>query len=109
MANFSKTQISPLSDDAFLDSIGAKRNGYEFTIRELRAAFDRIAPKPNWKAAVHAEFYTTDVDVARDLNLYHEAVVFMTGSEPEISFVERDCTVLSFLVEAAGYYQAVGA
>lgn len=89
-------------DDAFLDSVGMVREGYEFTVRELRGAFERVEPPENWKNPIDADIVLAD---ERDLALIVSAVLFMTGSHAAIEAL--GCR--RFRVTAAGYYVAIGA
>ena len=72
----------------------------EFTIATLRAAFDAVAPKGNWKDSIHAT-----VRVA-DLSVTCAAIAFFTGSKPVICNSMHAGWVN---VTAAGYYAACGA
>lgn len=93
--------------DAFLDQVAAKREGYEFTIRELHAAFDRVKNPENWKYPINAEITTASEEEAsrREIVAIREAVAFMAGCLPEI----RHLGNFRFRVTAVGYYNAVGA
>ena len=101
--------MSNTIDEKFLAMIGAKCDGFEFTIRELHRAFERVSPKPNWKTQIDA---TIAIEDTRDMALIREAVPFMTGSIPVITPTK---TFLSgrakntFRVEADGYYHDIGA
>lgn len=97
------------AEDKFLAQVGGTRDGFEFTIGELRQAFDRVSPAPNWKTQIDA---TIEIDDARDMALIREAVLFMTGSVPNItptkSFLSGRAKK-TFRVEADGYYHDIGA
>ncbi len=97
------------AENKFLAQVGAKRDGFEFTIGELRQAFDRVSPKPNWKSQIDA---TIEIDDARDMALIREAVTFIAGSIPNItptkSFLSGRAKK-TFRVEADGYFHDIGA
>jgi hypothetical protein len=72
----------------------------EFTVADLRKAFDVVADKANWKDAIRA---TVRAD---QLAITCAAVVFFTGSTPVVLNAMIPGTVK---IEAAGYYAACGA
>jgi hypothetical protein len=81
--------------------------GKPVTRGELSTAFNRIAPKGNWKNPINAV-----VDIANDFDkaLMSEAIIFFTGSVPK--FLPRGGGKLPgcrYRVTAKGYYLTVGA
>lgn len=72
----------------------------EFTIADLRVAFDAVAPADNWKNPICATV------PAAALAITCAAIVFFTGSVPT---VRSAAAVGSMEVRAAGYYAACGA
>jgi hypothetical protein len=71
---------------------------------ELSRAFNLIAPRPNWKAAIDVTIYR-DTNCAIDEALISDACFHFTGSVPTFSYAK------AFLVRirAAGYYATIGA
>lgn len=67
----------------------------------LRAAFEQVQNTENWKLPIDAT-----VPVDSDLELLETAIIFFTGSQP--SFMRIGITD-RIHVEAAGYYEAIGA
>ncbi len=85
----------------------AKILGRDVTRAELSKAFDQVKNPTNWKMPVDARIpLVSDFD----LLLVREAVIFFTGSVPEITPVLL-CKprAMVYRVTAAGYYVAVGA
>jgi hypothetical protein len=75
-------------------------------VAELQAAFNRVAPKPNWKTAIDAiVIVVNDAELAT----IAEAVTFYTGSIIMATVVRQDGMLRSVRVQAAGYYVAIGA
>lgn len=72
--------------------------GTKYSRAELKAAFDAVCDRSNWKNPVQGTILPKDEDVTR------EAVIFFTGSVPK--FRARPSGRL--LVEAAGYYKTIG-
>lgn len=70
-----------------------------FTHEELTAAFDKVAPKDNWKGPIDAVIGLDDFEVVE------RAVPFFTGSAAEFEHLPDD----KVRVRAAGYYAATGA
>lgn len=84
---------SPEAVQAWVDGL---TGGY--TQEALRAAFDKVADRRNWKNPIEAE-------IARDeFAITAEAVQFYTSSTLVIA-EDRGATLL---VKAAGYYRTVG-
>ncbi len=81
--------------DSHLDSLANER----FTVRELQEAFTMVQDQENWKNPVSALIHPRYRDVVAD------AVTFMTGSIPKFLNIGSDM----LRVQAAGYYEAVGA
>ena len=74
---------------------------------ELAAAFDLVAPKPNWKTSINAVITMADgrADAAAlSAKLISDAVVHFTGAAPTI-LIRRN----RMHVTAPGYYATVGA
>jgi hypothetical protein len=80
--------------------------GREVTRREMREAFDKVANQANWKMPINA---TIPIDNDFDLLLVREAVIFFTGSVPEITVATYVRPRCKYRVRAAGYYQTIGA
>lgn len=101
-----KTSIRAAIDAADLEVV-ARSGNFEFTRAELRAAFDSVANSQNWKLPIAGGFRTaTDpTRSARQVACMREAVIFFTGSVPEIKHLGN----YGFSIKAAGYYAAVGA
>lgn len=73
------------------------------TRRQLEAAFNRVAPKENWKFPIDTTFKASDVTIA-ELNAISASIVFYTGGNAKI--VRKAGTVQ---VTAPGYFASVGA
>jgi len=69
-----------------------------FTIADLREAFDRVSPK-NWKDPIACSCNGGTV------NLVCAAISFFTGS---VAHVEVDVRTMTYYIEAEGYYAACG-
>lgn len=69
---------------------------------ELSAAFNTVAPKPNWKVAINTKVDANPVQIA----IVRDAIVHFTGSVP--TFTRRP-GAKQFTVKAAGYYATCGA
>lgn len=76
--------------------------GSPITRGEFKSAFDQVADKANWKNMVDAE---ADLADERAIYTMRQAVIFFTGSVPEIFPVAPG----RYRVMAAGYYEACGA
>ena len=74
-----------------------------YTESELSAAFELVAPKPNWKTAISATL--PSITSAKKRALISFAIGFYTGSEATWSKTPSG----KLLVTAPGYYVAVGA
>lgn len=83
-------------------------------VAELQAAFNRVAPQPNWKTAIDV---TIDASV-NEVGVITEAIAFYTGSVAHASIVGAPVvrclsvsgeTRVSARITAAGYYAAIGA
>lgn len=79
-------------------------DGRRCTRRELTAAFNRVAPRTNWKRAID----TTIPLEPLDREVVREAVIFFTGSVPKFEYAGC-CGNLTCRVTAAGYYATCGA
>jgi len=79
---------------------------YRFTQSELEEAFNKVAPKDNWKMPVDA---TAEFSSVRERIALHVAVPFFTGSVPTLEFVTDNGEFSTYKVKAAGYYEAIGA
>ena len=74
-----------------------------YTEDELSAAFNLVAPTPNWKTAIRATFPSITPTKKRALITF--AIGFYTGSEATWSKTAGG----ALLVTAPGYYAACGA
>lgn len=77
--------------------------GYSGTKRmqsEMKAAFDLVAPTPNWKFPIDAVLPLAGTNIA----LLVDAVVHFTGAVP--TFTAQGTTLR---VTAPGYYRTIGA
>jgi len=72
---------------------------YEINQAKRTEIFNQVANKANWKLPVAAWIE------ADQFNACRQAVIFFTGSELKITKTRGG----QVFVEAAGYYQAVGA
>jgi hypothetical protein len=79
--------------------------GQPVTRGELSLAFARVRNPKNWKFAIDA---TVTLATDREILTLREAVIFFTGSVPSITVVIGQ-DGLRYRVQAAGYYQTVGA
>ncbi len=70
-----------------------------FHIRSLREAFSWVQDRTNWKLPVHA------IIEPKDRLVVEEAIVFFTGSVPRFTELPGG----QLYVQAAGYYEAIGA
>lgn len=75
-------------------------SGSKWMQSQLAAAFDLVAPKPNWKMPINAKLHRIDCDET----LLSDAVIHFTGSVPTIT--RRGGWRH---VKAAGYYRTIGA
>jgi len=73
-----------------------------YSEKELAAAFNKVAPKPNWKAAVAAVLPAETSP--REIKKIVFAISFYTGSEATVRSYPN-----GHVVTAPGYYAAVGA
>ncbi len=71
----------------------------DYTVHELRGAFDRVQDKTNWKNPIDAVILTKDQDITR------AAIIHYTGSAPSFGRIDGN----NLRVLAAGYYIAIGA
>lgn len=72
-------------------------------VAELKAAFDLVAPKDNWKMPIDITLHATDAEVA----VIKEAITFYTGS---VATVTALMGAIGWVrITAAGYYVAIGA
>lgn len=98
-----------IEDERKKDEIWAKETVVNspwgnYTIWNLRKAFDKVAPKDNWKNPIN-----TIVDGTEDVSLILSAIQFMTGSTGFVTLVSRQDGQLAYRIEAAGYYATIGA
>lgn len=77
--------------------------GTKYSRAELKAAFDAVCDKSNWKMPIDSTIDKSDEDVTR------EAVIFFAGCAPSFSIATRSGRGRRLRVRAVGYYQAVGA
>lgn len=94
-------------EEEIQDEIVARDAKFSFTRRELTEAFTLIQPKSHWKGPIDAEFHTGAMPTmsAREVAAVQHAVIFFTGSLPEI----RHLGNFRFRVTAAGYFAEIGA
>lgn len=88
---------------------------HNYCIVVLRHAFSLVEDPANWKNRIDAvltgqvladlEFECATGSRHETLRLLHHAVVHFTGSVPKFSVAAHDAV----RVEAAGYYEAIGA
>lgn len=81
----------------------SREREFAFTRGELRAAFDSVADRKNWKGRIRA---WVTLRTERDRVLVECAVQFFAGCRPTLTRTEEPDR---FRVEAVGYYRAVGA
>lgn len=93
--------VSSLESPEFLNSVP---RGFNFTIGELRAAFDIVANKTNWKFRIDHTMHVPQAHVARMSKIMHESIVFMAGGQARVTW--QDGTMH---VTAPGYYELIGA
>lgn len=87
-------------------------NGKLFNKIDLSAAFDLVRNKANWKNPIDCELQLTGEQIA----LIRDAVIYFAGCEPTfravgtvVQFDNGGNAVLTYRVQAKGYYNAVGA
>lgn len=105
--------MTPEQTGARLAEIGFVEYYNEAKVAELAAAFKRVEPSPNWKAAIDVEI---DASV-NEIGVIKEAITFYTGSVARASVVSLADGPVMFdgntrfrvRVRAAGYYMAIGA
>jgi hypothetical protein len=89
------------------DYIAACISGRAVRLSELRAVFNLVADKNNWKNPIDST-----VVLGGDLTkaLVHEAIVFFTGSVPTFRKISDASAAYKswYRVTAPGYYSAVG-
>ncbi len=74
----------------------------KYTDEQMRAAFELVKNKEHWKNPVRATLpFTTSEET---LDIIFEAIIYYTGSFPEIYKNKK-----GYRVEAEGYYNASGA
>lgn len=87
---------------AFAATVVATIMGKPVTQGELRAAFELVENKANWKYPLDC---TVSVANDREMEVIRAAVMFFTGSEATFAFKAPN----RYRVQAIGYYAAVGA
>ena len=70
-----------------------------FDYAELKAAFDRVSDKADWKAPINARV-KINADHAREMNLIEAAIVFYTATT---TFWHWDEAGKEWIVSADGY------
>ena len=80
-------------------------SGTPRTQHELARAFEEVAPKPNWKAAIDCKLPRGAHLPWFDESLISDAVVHFTGAVPTFSYAEAHVV----RVRAPGYYATIGA
>ena len=98
--------IAELEEELQEDTV-SRKGKFTFTRRELTEAFALIQPKGHWKNPIDAECHTGVMPTmsAREVAAVHQAVIFFTGSVPEITHLGN----FRCRVTAAGYFAAIGA
>lgn len=84
------------------DQVVCEVLGIQVKRKALADAFNRVAPKENWKNPIKVE---VRVDNDFDLLLIHKAIEFFTGSKSKAVALGRN----RYRIEAAGYYLTCGA
>lgn len=81
-------------------------------VATLQAAFNRVAPTPNWKTAIDVEIEASIAEIG-DIK---EAITFFTGSIARVTLGlgalkggDGSEMIVRVRVRAAGYYAAIGA
>ena len=75
-----------------------------YTEPELRAAFEKVENKNNWKLGNEVLINESEFDVT------NAAVIFFTGSGLDFDYaIKEDDETIKFHVKFAGYYKAIGA
>lgn len=82
-------------------------NGETFTVKQLREAFDKIAPKPNWKKEISFTFLGS----IQEINLFNAAIPFYVGgiNKIEVLGCGLDKERLMVRISNKGYYHNIGA
>lgn len=81
---------------------------YEFTRVDLEAAFNMVAPRPNWKEKIDTVVHLSG-DPEKQIAALHEAIKFFCGCSAAIDYTYYSTiTKPTVSVVAAGYYSAVG-
>ena len=84
----------------------AEDDGRPVTRAELSALFDKVADKAHWKNQIDAEV----VLAPAQLSMMFEAVVFFTGSVPDVTYLaDVPGGLRRYRVKAAGYFATCGA
>lgn len=73
--------------------------GFDFTVDQMRAAFDMIADKQNWKLPLHG------IISKEEFRLCDQAAIFFAGSPLE----SKDIGGGKLEVAGFGYYVCIGA
>jgi len=76
-----------------------KETGTKYSRAELKAAFELVEDKTNWKNPINKV-----VGADANLDMIREAVIFFAGCVPTYTLEGT-----SYRVKAVGYYVAVGA
>lgn len=84
------------------NEIVAKVGRLSFTQKQLKAYFNAVADKSNWKNPINA---TVTLKTRRDVTGTVQAVIFFAGCVPSITKIRRGL----YRVTAAGYYLSIGA
>lgn len=89
-------EIAKLNESEFM-AVAVDESGY--SQNELKAAFNSVANKKNWKLPID-----TQVPETANKDLIARAITWYTGSETEFGY-----SIGGYWVRAAGYYNTIGA
>jgi hypothetical protein len=78
--------------------------GTKYSRKELKAAFERIENPTNWKLPIRGVMIPE-----ADRDITNEAVIFFAGCVPTFRKPSRRGFEGQLIVDAVGYYAAVGA
>lgn len=104
LSSDAKAQVV-LSAPAAADPFSEERLTMGYGQERLTAVFDLVADPENWKMPVDAFVEEGQATVGE----IEAAVIFFTGSVPDIYPCEASGGRQGYAVLAAGYYEAVGA
>ena len=86
------------------------RNGrYAFTAKDIHEAFALVEPTGNWKKPIDATVELKRGEAVYQLAAIHAAIVYLTGSEPDIDYTNNSTLSKPVIhVRAKGYNAPVG-